>query len=556
MSKLFNRSTKAVLPILLTLTLILSLFCVSALAADMPNYPHLEVGTAAGTSFKAGDTVKIPVSLTGLKEEQYLSGFSCNVDAMNDGYLTIKGVEFSATTDSWSGGYNTDHKSVNKVNLTFAERPEDSLHSDGLLFTVVCEVVKDIPAGTSTGIRLSNVSMSQTSTLFLNSTDGTQNGLDSNAVVYPVDGNGNHTGGISVPEKTVFVMSISANKASVEMDEIVTVTITGNGGTFNGVDYQMTYDPALFELVTKPGDAEQTNNTFRHATVFSESKAGGDTIGTYTFKALAQDAEVVGEFALVDGACYIESYASSIEGNSEPCNISAPATVKITLKDDLTVSADDVTVDFDNQPHSVTATANKDGADIKYADSDGEYTLNESPEYTAIGEYTVKFRATLKGYETAYGEAKITINQPKYVVESNEYVSGYSLVLVYTNYDVIRYTYDGNVMMNVSDAGYKAENGETYEYVYGWVVKGNADTSKIGYTASTAEKVKYSNDVNGSGKVDMRDVVATSGIYNTYETYMADTTLMATILLADVDHDKAVDVDDYSVVLAEYINKQ
>ena len=87
-------------------------------------------------------------------------------------------------------------------------------------------------------------------------------------------------------------------------------------------------------------------------------------------------------------------------------------------------------------------------------------------------------------------------------------------------------------------------------------MKGNADTSKIGYTASTAEKVKYSNDVNGSGKVDMRDVVATSGIYNANETYMADTTRMATILLADVDHDKAVDVDDYGAVLAEYINKQ
>mgnify|MGYP004590574105 CR=1 FL=1 len=76
---------------------------------------------------KAGDTVKIPVSLAGLKEDQYLSGISCNVAAM-DSYLTVTGVEFASSIDSWSGGYNDQHKSVNKVNLTFAERPEDCLH--------------------------------------------------------------------------------------------------------------------------------------------------------------------------------------------------------------------------------------------------------------------------------------------------------------------------------------------------------------------------------------------------------------------------------------------
>lgn len=545
MNKSINRSAKTVLRTLLVLALALSLFCMSALAADVPAYAHLEVGTANVTSLKADDTVKIPVSLAGLKENQYLSGFACNVAAM-DSYLTVTDVEFASSISGWSGGYNDQHKSVNKVNIAFAEHPEDSLHSNGPLFYVVCSVNQDLPAGTTTGITLSNVSMSQTSALFLNSTDGTEANLDKNAVVYPNGGNG---GGVSIPEAASFTMKITADKPEVEMGETVTITITGHGGTFDGEQYQMTYDPALFELLTKPSkaDLDSETNTFQYANVLP-GLADGAVISTYTFKALAQETEVTGNFTLVPDKCYIETYGSSISGNAVPCAISDPAQVKIKLKDDLTVSADNVTVDYDGQPHGVNATANKPGATIKYADANGEYTLDESPAYTAVGEYTVKFRATLKGYQPATGEAKVTINQPKYFTETTEYVSGYSLVLVYTNYDTTRYTYDGNTMLDVTSAGY-AHSGIEYQHVYGWVVKGTPELSKIGYTQKNAPRVAYSKDVNASGTVDLRDVVATAGIYNADATYMKDSN-MAMILRADIDHNKKVDSLDYGEILA------
>lgn len=545
MNKSINRSAKTVLRTLLVLALALSLFCMSALAANAPDYAHLEVGTANVTSLKAGDTVKIPVSLAGLKENQYLSGISCNVAAM-DSYLTVTGVEFASSISGWSGGYNGQDKSVNKVNLAFAVHPEDSLHSNGLLFYVVCNVDQDLPAGTTTGITLSNVSMSQTSTLFLNSTDGTEANLDKNAVVYPNGGNG---GGVSIPEAVSFTMNITADKPEVEMGETVTITITGHGGAFNGAQYQMTYDPALFELLTKPTEAvlDSETNTFRYINALS-GLTDGAVISTYTFKALAQETEVTGNFTLVSDKCFIETYGSSISGNAVPCAISDPAQVKIKLKDDLTVSADNVTVDYDGRPHGVNATANKLGATIKYADANGEYTLDESPAYTAVGEYTVKFRATLKGYQPATGEAKVTINQPEYFTETTEYVSGYSLVLVYTNYDTTRYTYDGNTMLDVTSAGY-AHSGIEYQHVYGWVVKGTPELNKIGYTQENAPRVAYSKDVNASGTTDLRDAVATVGVYNADATYMKDSN-MAMILRADIDHNKKVDSLDYGEILA------
>lgn len=548
-----NRLFKRFLGMTLALTLALSLFCVNAMAAA-PAYPHLSVGAATVTTLKAGDTVRIPVSLAGLGKDakgndQYLSGISCNVAAMNDGYLTVETVEFASSINGWSGGYNKDHQSVNKVNLAFAEHPEDSLYSNGLLFTVVCKVAKDIPAGTNTGIQLSNISMSQTSKLFLNSTDGTEAGLDRNAVAYPVDADGKPTGGVTVPKKTTYTMMVAADKTEAVLGEIVTVTVKVNGGVFNGAAYDLTYDPALFELVTKPAGATDKSGTCKDLYTNKAGAADGTAIATYTFKTLAQDTETTGYFTLTADKAFVENYASSTAGNSVPCQVSAPAAVKITLKDDLTVSADNVKVFFDNKPHSVTATANKTGAVIRYADADGKYTLSASPAYTAVGEYTVKFCATLKGYETAYGEAKITINQPQYFTESTEYVPGYSLVLVYTNYNTTRYTYDGNVMLNVKDAGYSLE-GYAYDYVYAWVVKGDADPSKIGYTSAEVAKVAYSCDVNASGQVDLRDIVFTMGVYNADPTSM--TSEMDKILRADVNHSKNVNSDDYSLVLAEY----
>ena len=543
MKKLFRRFLGAAM----TAALVLSL-CVTAMAAQTtPPYAHLSVGEVQVPKLEAGDTVKIPVSLAGLESGDYLSGFSCMIERA-DIYLEITGVEFSSATNGWSGGYNAQNGSVNKVNIAFATNPEDSMHSDGLLFTVVCKVLQDVPAGTNTGIVIGNVSMSKNSTDhgFLNSTDKTQAGLDKNAVVYPVDANGNPTGGVTVPEETTYTMTVAADKSEVTLDETVTVTVAVNGGAFNTAEYDLTYNPAYFQRTSTISGytKEDTAGTITDIYIGSQS-AAGTVIHTYTFKALAQDAEVTGQFALSNAK--VEGTGAAT-GDADLCPVSAPAEVTIKLSDDLTVSAPNVTVDYDGGEHGVTATANKAGAAIKYMDANGGYTLDESPKYSAVGHYPVKFQAALKGYVTAYGEAAVTINEPAYEVETTEYVAGYKLVLVYTD-SATRFTYDGNTMLDVTAAGYSL-NGTAYDHVYAWIVKYDEyDKSEIGYTAAAAQKVGYTVDVNASGKVDLRDVNTVVRVYNAEPAVMDDASIMAILLRADVDHSKVVDSDDYGIIL-------
>lgn len=538
MKKLFRRFLGAAM----TAALVLSL-CVTAMAAQTtPPYAHLSVGEVKVSKLEAGDTVKIPVSLAGLESGDYLSGFSCMIERANT-YLEITGVEFSSATNGWSGGYNAQYGSVNKVNLTFAEHPEDTMHSDGLLFTVVCKVLQDVPAGTSTGIVIGKVSMSMTSSVFLNSSDGKE--PDPNAVVYPVDADGIPTGGVTVPEETTYTMTVAADKSEVTLDETVTVTVTVNGGAFNTAEYDLTYNPAYFQRTSAiSGYTTDTEGTIKDTYIGSQS-AAGTVIRTYTFKALAQDAEVTGQFAL--SKAKVEA-TGAVTGDAGLCDVSAPAEVTIKLSDNLTVSAPNVTVDYDGGEHGVTATANKAGAAIKYMDANGGYTLDESPKYSAVGHYPVKFQATLKGYNPATGEAAVTINEPAYKVETTEYVAGYKLVLVYTN-SATRFTYDGNTMLDVTAARYSL-NGTAYNHVYAWIVKfADYDKPEIGYTAAAAQKVGYTVDVNASGKVDLRDVNTVVRVYNAEPAVMDDASIMAILLRADVDHSKVVDAFDYGAIL-------
>lgn len=91
----------------------------------------------------------------------------------------------------------------------------------------------------------------------------------------------------------------------------------------------------------------------------------------------------------------------------------------------ISYTAQDETVTYDGKPHSVQVQeiTPASGAQVRYADEDGRYTLSQAPAYTdvkragndpegAVEGYEIKFQITASGYDTAYGTVHLTI-QPK-----------------------------------------------------------------------------------------------------------------------------------------------
>ena len=72
---------------------------------------------------------------------------------------------------------------------------------------------------------------------------------------------------------------------------------------------------------------------------------------------------------------------------------------------------------YDNAPHTITLNLNDDNFIVKYMDSNEEYTLDECPEYTDVGVYSIKYKVYLNdNYNVYYGERTLTISRIKYTV--------------------------------------------------------------------------------------------------------------------------------------------
>ncbi len=120
------------------------------------------------------------------------------------------------------------------------------------------------------------------------------------------------------------------------------------------------------------------------------------------------------------------------------------------------ITANDVTVAYDGQPHSATITA-PTGALVSYSTNsgggDGAAYTAQAPEYTEPGTYTSAYRVTMPGYTTVYGTVKLTIqktngNRTALSDKTVTYAFGtyHSLgELTKLDGDTITYTYDGIV---------------------------------------------------------------------------------------------------------------
>ena len=319
--------------------------------------------------------------------------------------------------------------------------------------------------------------------------------------------------------------TITAGDNYTDVTGTYTFTIKEGTLTLTGADYNGVYDGKAHTItVTAPEDTVIT---------YSETENGeySETAPTLT------DAGTKTVYWKVEKFGYATETGSN--------------TIAITKKA-VTITIDAKSKSIGDTDPEFTATVN----DLVKEDDLGTITYTRNPGETA-GKYEISASYTENtNYDVTVVKEHLTITIPTFEVETvADYVTGYSLVLVYTDGNAT-FTYDDAAMYDVTSAGYKygtEESESSYDHVYALVVEGEADQTKIaaGITP-VADTLNCDDlDVNKSGSVDLRDAVAVVAVYNANETYM--TKYMSIVLEADVNHDKQVNATDFGEIKAEYL---
>lgn len=147
------------------------------------------------------------------------------------------------------------------------------------------------------------------------------------------------------------------------------------------------------------------------------------------------------------------------------------------------VKAYDYSGVYDGKAHSITVVCD-DGAEIEYGEEEGQYTTEESPEYTLPGVYTVYFRVRKPNYETYTGSSTVVIESAKLNVDSVGFSGEYdgnphSICVSADEGALIRYgTVSGKYNMTTSPSYI---NAGTYTVYY--------EVSKIGYATFTGKRL-------------------------------------------------------------------
>lgn len=406
---------KRVTALVLTLAMVLSLGCVTAFAADV-DYAHFEIGTFEATSLKAGDTVRIPLYIAGMKEGQVCNGFQANI-TLGDG------LEWFNTNDEcteWTGlmtSFTTKYINCGTGLLTgvdFAAMMggSSSLTTNGKICDILCRVTAAYD-GTNATIALSNVSISgATSTVFLNSSDGTKANVDSGAILFNGEKvtEGAPISAVVVPEYSIVA---EANKTEVVAGEDVIVTVTVKGGEYVGAAVKLTYESNRFDLKTAPESGWNTTST--GYAYYNVNQSGGtfakDTvIGTFVFtaKALSDEANTV---VTLSNSYVAHSFD---DGWSTDAANSVPATnAEVTIKQDrLTVTEPTMSaITYDGQQHAFDAvTTTTEGATITYSEEENGTYTSAIPTKKDAGTYTLYYKVEKLGYTTKTGSYTMTIS--------------------------------------------------------------------------------------------------------------------------------------------------
>ncbi len=127
---------------------------------------------------------------------------------------------------------------------------------------------------------------------------------------------------------------------------------------------------------------------------------------------------------------------------------------------------------YDGNPHGITVTSS--GATIEYGTVKGTYNKTTSPQYTNVGEYTVYYRITRKGYVTVENSENIKITKANNVLKLS------------SNSGTYTYPNSGTFNITSNTSGGKLSCTTSNKNVAECTISGNTVTVKPGTTKGSA----------------------------------------------------------------------
>ena len=209
----------------------------------------------------------------------------------------------------------------------------------------------------------------------------------------------------------------------------------------------------------------------------------------------------------------------------------------------LVDNSKDVNVKYDGELHNINIDIDCNlNYIIKYMDSNNEYTLDDIPKYSDVGEYTIKYMVMIDdNYNKYYGEKKLKIENNFFykinnyeVDETNKYID---LIDINTSVDDFKKNIDLNDGYTVK-VDYKSVNGKKLIYTGG----------KTKIYKNNELYAEYTNiirgDVNGNAVIDiidyiriMKDIMDVTKLTDVY------------VKAADVNQNGKIDIIDYIRVM-------
>lgn len=382
---------------------------------------------------------------------------------------------------------------------------------------------------------------------------------------------GNAYGTYSVVAERSINVSTDAPEEGVVAGDTFTVKVKLTGKDIANARWKLEYNKDLFEL-----QGMANNGTIYGYEVKEDETsvfADGAILAEYTFKAIAQTDVAYGDFKISDTYAYTR--VESFEGSKPVTANNDKVTVKINLIDYQVVKLfdgneviGDKTISYDGAEH-VFKVETIPTATVKYTVNGVAVT---DVKITEVGTYNITYTVeNAIGYAAVTGNFVLTVAEPEYVVEVNfggngevgDYVAGKKIVLVYTNAENAFFKYDGKLMLDVTERGYKYNGTDEYEHVFAFVTTaiqgGELEDYEMEvepiYSASGLYTIAaYDADLNFDTFKDLQDITTAYGVYNVNSTIFANIKYQRNILKADTNGDKCVDPEDTSYVITDVIN--